>query len=416
MAAAGNVPVDAIVHRVVHGGTDHANAELIDDRLLTELAELVPLAPLHQPPALDGIALSRRLWPDLPEIACYDTAFHRRAAPGSDRLPVPDRLDALGMRRYGFHGLSLQSVVDRLPARHQAVVAHLGGGCSVTAIADGRPRFTTMSVTPAGGIFSGSRSGDLDPDAVLALIDNFGYTVAELRHVINLESGLSALSGGIADHRELISAARTSVRAAQALDAFIGSVAMAVLAAATTLDCWDRLVFTGGIGERAGSTREAICRLAARTRGRTVADRQIFNDRRAMMDDRAPAFDAAGSAPFDEISYLIVVESEFGNTRTVADAIAEGLAERVQVLDVDHAPRALPAGLRLLIVGAPTHAFGLSTIATRAEAVREGGRNPGVCGIGSWASGENADQEGTAGGRATTELLCVCGQRSTRRR
>ena len=155
----------AVAHRVVHGGPDHVETERVDDDLVATLRELVPFAPLHLTGDIDTVVAARAQWPDLPHVACFDTAFHATLPEVARRLPLPADVASLGVRRYGFHGLNLQHVVDSVPSLGRAVVAHLGGGCSVTAVAAGRSLATSMSFSPTGGIPSATRTGDLDPEA-----------------------------------------------------------------------------------------------------------------------------------------------------------------------------------------------------------------------------------------------------------
>jgi acetate kinase len=201
LASAG-LTVSAVAHRVVHGGPVHVAPERIDDELVADLRELVDFAPLHLPGDLDSIEAARSRWPDVPHVACFDTAFHATLGPAAHRLPVPDAVTAMGVRRYGFHGLSVQHVVDTVPGLGRAAVAHLGGGCSVTAVARGRSVQTSMSFSPTGGLPSVSRSGDLDPQVLLFLVDR-GWTSAELRGLVDRSSGLAGMSGGLTDVAEL---------------------------------------------------------------------------------------------------------------------------------------------------------------------------------------------------------------------
>lgn len=257
LATRGLTPA-AVGHRVVHGGPKHFRPTIIDDELLADLQAAIPLAPLHLPGDLAAIGHARRAWPDVGHVACFDTGFHQDLPERSRRLPVSEELRQLGVRRYGFHGLSVQSVLDGHPDLGHAVIAHLGSGCSVTAVADGRPRHTSMSLTPTGGMLSATRTGDLDPEIALYLIQQHGYTVDALRTEFDRDSGLAGLAGGRHDVRDLINAGDDEAELALAI--FAGSAAMAIASCVTTLDRWDSLVFTGGVGEHAGAVRDAICR------------------------------------------------------------------------------------------------------------------------------------------------------------
>ncbi len=259
----------AVAHRVVHGGPRHHLPSLVDDRLVADLAEVVPLAPLHLPDDLASIAAARTRWPRVPHVACFDTGFHHGLPLTDRRLPLPDELVAAGMRRYGFHGLSMQSVLHAEPELGQAVVAHLGSGCSVTAIADGVPRHTTMSLTPTGGMMSVTRSGDLDPEVLLSLVERHGYSAARLRGLLERSAGLAGVAGGRSDVAALLAA--TDDDALLAVEMFVRAAAMAIAASAVTLDRWDALVFTGGIGERAAGLRDRICARLLPLRGGPAA-------------------------------------------------------------------------------------------------------------------------------------------------
>jgi acetate kinase len=279
MMATRSLEPDAVAHRVVHGGPRHQEPAVIDDALLGELREVVDLAPLHLPAALDAIAQARRRWPDAAHVACFDTGFHRDLPERSRRLPVAQELADIGIRRYGFHGLSMQSVLLARPDVGDVVVAHLGSGCSVTAIgADGRPRHTTMSFTPTAGMMSSTRTGDIDPEIVLYLIDH-GYSPERLRELLDMRSGLAGVADGRRDIRDLESARDDA--AALALEMFVQNAAMAIASCATTLDRWDTLVFTGGIGEHAAGVRAEIC---ARLRCDGVEIAVVTADEERVMD------------------------------------------------------------------------------------------------------------------------------------
>ena len=248
----------AVTHRVVHGGPVHDRPTLIDEKLVSYLREIIPLAPLHLPGAITAIELARQTWPRVPHVACFDTAFHHGLPDEARCLPVADDVAAMGVRRYGFHGIAVQSVVDAVPDLGPAVIAHLGSGCSVTAVADAQSRHTTMSLTPTGGTMSATRSGDLDPEIVLFVLAHPDWDTDAVRNMLTHRSGIAALSGGIVDMRDLLSA-RADSRVDLAIRAFTRSVAMAIASCATALDEWHALVFTGGIGEHSSEIREEIC-------------------------------------------------------------------------------------------------------------------------------------------------------------
>ncbi|MFT4082517.1 MAG: acetate kinase [Nocardioides sp.] len=256
VARRGRAP-DAVAHRIVHGGAKHLDHAVIDEGLLADLRAAVPLAPLHLPAALEVVEEARAVWPEAQHVACFDTAFFRGLPEYAVRLPVAAELAALGVRRYGFHGLSVSSALRRLPRPMNTVVAHLGSGCSVAAVdAELRPLHSSMSMTPTAGMISGTRSGDLDPEVPLYLLEHGGYSGEELRLLFNRSSGLAGIANGRHDLRDLLAA--DDHDAALAVEMFVHSAAMAIAAAATMLARWDRLVFTGGIGEHDTTTRDRI--------------------------------------------------------------------------------------------------------------------------------------------------------------
>jgi acetate kinase len=257
-------PPDAAGHRVVHGGPRHAEPAVVDDELLADLRELVPFTPLHMPAAISGIEAVGARWPRIPQVACFDTAFHHGMPLLAQRLPLPDDLWDDGVRRYGFHGLSYEYLVgalgpDRLGDR--AVLAHLGNGASMAAVYQGRPRETTMGFTPAGGLVMSTRSGDLDPGIALYLLRTKGYDADRLEQLVERRGGLAALSGGTSDMRTLVKGREQgNERAALAVDAFCYQARKHVGALAAVLGGLDTLVFAGGVGEKSAVVRAEICR------------------------------------------------------------------------------------------------------------------------------------------------------------
>ena len=250
----------AVGHRVVHGGADHSAPERVDGRLLADLHALVPLAPLHLPAAVAGIEAVAARFPHLPQAACFDTAFHRRMPELAQRFSLPDALWEEGVRRYGFHGLSYEYVLDALgdAARGRVIVAHLGNGASMAAVRDGAPVDTTMGFTPAGGFMMGTRSGDLDPGVLIYLVRERGWGADEIERLVTREAGLMGLSGLSPDMKTLL-AARENPRAALAVDLFCYQARKHAGALTAVLDGLDTLVFTGGIGEHAAPVRWRIC-------------------------------------------------------------------------------------------------------------------------------------------------------------
>ena len=253
------VHLDAVAHRVVHGGPMFHRATVITDDVRGLLTGLVAWAPLHLPGDLASIDAARSAWPSAVHVACFDTAFHHTMPEQARRLPLPEHAAALGLRRYGFHGLSVRSVLDARPDLGYTVIAHLGSGCSVTAVSEGRSVHNSMSLTPTGGVMSATRSGDLDPEIPLLLLDQPGATPATVRAMLDQDSGLAGIAHGLHDVRDLLAVRDHDPAADLALRVFTRDVAMAIAAAATALPRWDTLVFTGGIGEHARPIRDQIC-------------------------------------------------------------------------------------------------------------------------------------------------------------
>ncbi len=236
---------------------------LIDLGVMAELQDLVPLAPLHQPHNLAGIAAAAKRFRGVPQVACFDTAFHRTQAWEAEAFALPPRLFEQGIRRYGFHGLSYEFVSRQLAAedpvlgRGRLVIAHLGNGASLCAVAGGRSRATTMGFTALDGVPMGTRCGQLDPGAVLHMLGPMGMTHAEVTHLLYSESGLKGLSGVSQDVRE-IEAAGTEA-AERALAHFAFRVRREIGALAACIGGVDALVFTAGIGENARGLRARVC-------------------------------------------------------------------------------------------------------------------------------------------------------------
>jgi acetate kinase len=255
--------LSAVGHRVVHGGRDFTDPVEITEARIAALEALTPLAPLHQPGCLSPIRAIRSLRPELCQIACFDTAFHHGLAPTVRRFAIPRRFDDLGIRRYGFHGLSYEYIAGRLAAISPAlrgkrtVVAHLGNGASLCALRDGQSIDTTMGLTPLDGLVMGTRCGLIDPGVLLYLQQEQGMSVAELQHMLYQESGLLGVSGISADMRTL--QASGDAAAAEAIDLFTFRVAGQVAVMANSLGGLDCLVFTGGIGEHSSGIRRQIC-------------------------------------------------------------------------------------------------------------------------------------------------------------
>ncbi|HAZ61650.1 MAG TPA: acetate kinase [Gammaproteobacteria bacterium] len=255
--------IAAVAHRVVHGGTRFHAPVCVTPDIHAELAALSPLAPLHQPHNLSLLAAASAALPDVPQIACFDTAFHADHAPLFQQFAIPEAWTARGVRRYGFHGLSYEWIAERLredyPALHagRVVVAHLGNGSSLCALAGGRSIDTTMGMTALDGLPMGTRSGAIDPGALLYLQEEHGLSAADLRRLLYHESGLLGLSGESSDMRCLL--ASDSPRAAFAIDYYALAVAKYTLHMAVSLGGLDALVFTAGIGTHASEVRRRVC-------------------------------------------------------------------------------------------------------------------------------------------------------------
>jgi acetate kinase len=249
-------------HRVVHGGPRHSAAEQVSESLLRELRELIPFAPLHLPSAIQGIEAVAARFPGLPQVACFDTAFHRRMPEVAQRLPLSYELWDEGVRRYGFHGLSYEYIVFTLGAKAQGrlVIAHLGNGASLAAVLDGQPVDTTMGFTPTGGLMMGTRSGDLDPGVLLHLMREKNFDHDRLDHAVNEQAGLLGVSGISSDMKILLEQKEREPRAAQAVESFCYQLQKHIGAMTAVLGGLDTLVFTGGIGEHAAAVRWDVCR------------------------------------------------------------------------------------------------------------------------------------------------------------
>ena len=252
----------AIGHRVVHGGPHLREHQRITPALLQTLESAIHFAPLHIPVELALIRETERLLPGTPQFACFDTAFHATMPESSARFALPDTLYQKGVRRFGFHGLSYESVVHRLgpscPAR--VVCAHLGSGASLVAMRNGRSIDTSMGLTPTGGIPMATRSGDIDPGVLIFLMRNERLDADALESLLNHNAGLTALSGGESDMRRLQSAMESGdQRATLAIQVFAGAVRKYIAAYAAELGGLDLLVFTGGIGEHSRFVRDMIC-------------------------------------------------------------------------------------------------------------------------------------------------------------
>jgi acetate kinase len=256
--------LSAIGHRVVHGGPNLSSHQLITPKVLETLKASVHFAPLHIPPSVTLIEETSRLLPEVPQFACFDTAFHSTLPPVAHHYAVPERFYEQGLRRYGFHGLSYESIVARLTEDgelpRRLICAHLGSGASLAAILDGKSVDTSMGLTPLGGIPMSSRPGDLDPGVLLYILREEHFTVDALEEMLNHQSGLYSLSGGETDMQSLVAArGKGGPRATLAVEAFAMSTRKFIGAYAAVLGGVDMLVFSGGIGEHSEVVRSLCC-------------------------------------------------------------------------------------------------------------------------------------------------------------
>jgi acetate kinase len=251
----------SVGHRIVHGGPKLRHHCVIDAAVLAELEAAVVFAPLHMPDALSLIRFAMKHFPALPQVACFDTSFHAHMPDIARVLPIPHALRAEGVERYGFHGLSCESIVRQLAGslpRH-LIIAHLGNGASITAVKDGRSVDTSMGLTPTGGIIMGTRCGDLDPGVLVYLARQHQLDAAKLEQLVDMRSGLIGISGVSQDLRDLHKVADANPDARLAIDMFCYCAAKQLAAMSVALGAVDAIVFTAGIGENDARVRALIC-------------------------------------------------------------------------------------------------------------------------------------------------------------
>jgi acetate kinase len=257
----------AVGHRVVHGGTRFIDPTVITPAVLEQLRSLEPLAPLHQPHNLDAIEAALVQMPGIPQVACFDTSFHRDLPPVARLVPLPEELRRKGLQRYGFHGLSYEHIAAELPvvapgiAAGRVIVAHLGSGASLCAMQDGRSVDSTLGFTALDGLCMGTRPGSLDPGIVLYLFQALGMSTAAVEDLLYRRSGLLGISGVSSDMRELLGSDAPSARLA--VDYFIYRITQEIGALTAVLGGLDGLVFTAGIGENSAPIRERVCEASA---------------------------------------------------------------------------------------------------------------------------------------------------------
>ncbi len=293
--------VTAVGHRVVHGGDGFSGPVAIDDKTLAEIADLTPLAPLHQPQSIRLIDTIRHLRPELPQTASFDTAFHRSQDDLVQRFALPRKFFDEGVKRYGFHGLSYKFIAGELARRYpvlaagKIIVAHLGSGASICALEGGISRDTSMGFSTLDGVPMATRCGNIDPGVLFYLLDERGMTRRQVEDLLYKQSGLLGVSGISADSRELLESAASEAR--EAIDIFTFRVAGEIARQATTLGGIDTLVFTAGIGEHQPQIRAKIC---ARLRWLGL-----------VLDDPANGENAATiSAPGSRVATLVLETDE----------------------------------------------------------------------------------------------------------
>ena len=281
LAARAGSPVAAAGHRIVHGGGSFTAPVAIDEDVLAALERLVPLARTHQPHGIAAVRAVARLWPEIPQIACFDTAFHATVPDEARVIALPEAVRRAGVRRYGFHGLSYAWVAERLPevlgpaAEGRVVAAHLGNGASLCGMVGRESRATTMGFTTLDGLIMGERPGLTDPGAVLFMIEELGMSPAELRETLFRRSGLLGLSGLSNDMRTL--SASDAPAARFAIAAYVHRAVREIAAIAGEIGGLDGLVFTGGVGENAAPIRAAIVERLGWLGLRLEADRNAAN-------------------------------------------------------------------------------------------------------------------------------------------
>lgn len=262
----GHDSLSAVGHRVVHGGPNYSEPQLITAEMINALHQLSPLDPEHLPEEILLIEGFQRRFPNLPQVACFDTAFHHDMPRVAQLLPIPRRYEAQGVQRYGFHGLSYAYLMQELAhvagakaAQGRVILAHLGNGASITAVRGGRSIDTSMGFTPSGGLLMSTRAGDLDPGVVWYLMQHENLTPKQFNKLINHESGLLGISETSSDMRDLLDRETQDVRAAEAVELFCYQIKKWIGAYAAALGGLDTLVFAGGIGENAPVIRTRIC-------------------------------------------------------------------------------------------------------------------------------------------------------------
>lgn len=263
----GGSRVLGVGHRVVHGGTLYDGPVVLSWQILADLYRLVPLAPLHQPFNLAAIEAVYKYLPEVPQVACFDTSFHRTQPPVAELIPLPQEIRRVGIQRYGFHGLSYEYIATRLPevapeiASGRVIVAHLGSGASLCALKDGKSVDCSLGFTALDGLCMGTRPGSLDPGVILYLFDALGLSPKDVTNLLYKKSGLLGISGISSDMRDLLGSSEPDARLA--VDYFVYRAAKEIGAMAAALGGVDGIVFTAGIGENSADVRQRICESSA---------------------------------------------------------------------------------------------------------------------------------------------------------
>ena len=257
---------DAIGHRMVHGGPRYSSPQVVSPELIASLEELVPYAPEHLPQALKAISQASKLFPGMLQVTCFDTSFHSSMPPVARFYPLPESIRSEGVQRYGFHGLSYEYLLGELErqggreaAQGRVILAHLGHGASMAAVMEVRSIDTTMGFSPAGGLVMSTRTGDLDPGVILFLLQQEKMNAAEIKEMVNRQSGLLGISGISDDMQVLLSMELQNLKAREAVDMFCYRAKMSLGSYAAVMGGVDTLVFSGGIGEHASEIRSRIC-------------------------------------------------------------------------------------------------------------------------------------------------------------
>ena len=288
----GKLKLVGVGHRVVHGGSEFIEPTRIDLDVMAKLEQLIPLVPLHQPSNLAAIKAVMQLRPELPQVACFDTAFHQGRARVTERMGLPEAMFQSGLRRWGFHGLSYESISKSFKqiaprvAAGRVVAAHLGSGASLCAMSNGRCVDTTMGFSALDGVPMGTRCGSLDPGALLHLMRE-GWTVEKLETLLYKQSGLLGISGVSNDVRDLLASAE--VRAIEAIDYFVYRIAREIGSLAVALGGLDALIFTAGVGENSSIIRQRVCAQLGFLNITLDAEANRTNQRCISPKDQAPS-------------------------------------------------------------------------------------------------------------------------------